>query len=102
LPVSELADELPRYSIHKTSIEADAELVPAALDALAANFKDATADRLDGLRLDWPGKGGRGGRWLLVRASNTEPIVRLVAEGPTLAEAKSLCVKAAAVIRALA
>gem|GEM_PF-4518281 len=32
----------------------------------------SSPSRLDGLRLDWPGG------WLLVRASNTEPIVRLV------------------------
>ena len=48
-------------------------------------FADAQADRLDGLRLDWPD------RWLLVRASNTEPIVRLVAEAKTMEDARSLC-----------
>jgi phosphomannomutase len=37
------------------------------------------------VRLDWPGK------WLLVRASNTEPIVRAVAEAATEAEAAALC-----------
>ena len=40
----------------------------------AAAFPEAATSRLDGLRLDWPGG------WLLVRASNTEPIVRIVAE----------------------
>jgi phosphomannomutase len=99
LPVSALADELPRYAIHKTKIELPPERVPAALDALAQHFKGATLDRLDGLRLDWPGGGGRGGRWLLVRASNTEPIVRLVAEAQSAAEAKRLCDVATNAIR---
>jgi phosphomannomutase len=99
LPVSALADELPRYAIHKTKIEMAGERVPAALDALEQHFRDATPDRLDGLRLDWLGKGGRGGRWLLVRASNTEPIVRLVAEAPTIAEARKLCDDSVQVIR---
>jgi phosphomannomutase len=101
LPVSALADELPRYAIHKTQIELPPEKVPAALDALAQHFKGATLDRLDGLRLDWPGSGGRGGRWLLVRASNTEPIVRLVSEASTAASAQRMCDEAADVIRQL-
>jgi phosphomannomutase len=46
----------------------------AGLERIAAAFPEARASRLDGLRLDWDGG------WLLVRASNTEPIVRLVAE----------------------
>jgi len=93
MPVSRLADELPRYEIVKTKIALDRERIPAALDALEEHFADATADRLDGLRLDWPG------RWLLVRASNTEPIVRAVAEAATADEARRLCHEAATVIQ---
>lgn len=92
LPVSALADEMPRYAIHKTKVDLSAEQVAGAFDALESQFSDASADRLDGLRLDWPKA------WLLVRASNTEPIVRLVAEAPTMDEAQRLCDKAAAVI----
>jgi phosphomannomutase len=99
LPVSALADELPRYAIHKTKIALAGDKVPAALDALEQYFKDGTPNRLDGLRLDWAGKGGRGGRWLLVRASNTEPIVRLVAEAATIGEARKMCDDAGQVIR---
>ncbi len=93
LPVSQLADELPRYAIHKTTISVAADDVSQALDSLERHVGDATADRLDGLRLDWPG-----GAWLLVRPSNTEPIVRAIAEAPTMAEAKALCERAAAAI----
>ena len=67
--VSHVADELPRYEIVKTKITLQPEKIPAALTALARHFSDAKADSLDGLRLDWPDK------WLLVRGSNTEPIV---------------------------
>jgi phosphomannomutase len=93
LPLSALADELPRYAIHKTAIAVNADQTAAALDALEQRFSDATADRLDGLRLDWPG-----GAWLLVRPSNTEPIVRAIAEAPTAEAAESLCRQAAAVL----
>ncbi|MCR4410951.1 MAG: phosphoglucosamine mutase [Thermoguttaceae bacterium] len=91
-PIGRLADELPRYAIVKTKIAVSPERVPAALDALEAHFRDARPDRLDGLRLDWSD------RWLLVRASNTEPIVRAVAEAATADEAQRLCEEAARVL----
>jgi phosphomannomutase len=93
LPVSALADELPQYAIHKTTVAVPAEKVAGALDALQRHFKDAVPDRLDGLRLDWPDRS-----WLLVRPSNTEPIVRAIAEARTADEAKSLCDQAAALL----
>jgi phosphomannomutase len=84
-PISKLADALPRYEIVKTKVTLPRDRIDAALAAVERHFSEARADRLDGLRLDWPGK------WLLVRASNTEPIVRAVAEASTHAEAARLC-----------
>jgi phosphomannomutase len=92
LPLSELVDELPRYEIVKTKIDLPAEKVAPAVAALRKKFADARADTLDGLRLDWAD------RWLLVRASNTEPIVRAIAEAPTRADAEALCAAAAEVL----
>ncbi|MCE9544412.1 MAG: phosphoglucosamine mutase [Planctomycetia bacterium] len=83
--MSELADELPRYAMHKDKVTLPKEKLAAGLAALERHFADATRDKLDGLRLDWPG------RWLLIRASNTEPIVRLMSEAGTAAEAERLC-----------
>ena len=93
LSIGAMADALPRYEIVKTKIALAKEKIPAALNALESHFRDAAADRMDGLRLDWPG------RWLLVRGSNTEPIVRAIAEAPTTAEAKRLCDDAADVLK---
>lgn len=93
LPVSQMADALPKYSIHKTKQEVARDKITAALDAIQLRWPDAVADRMDGLRLDWPDR-----RWLLVRASNTEPIVRIVAEGQTDTAAKQLCDQAADVL----
>jgi phosphomannomutase len=99
LPVAVLADELPRYAICKTKIGLEREKLATAFVALARHFADATPDpdRLDGLRLDWQRADGAGA-WLLIRASNTEPIVRIFAEAPTDAEASRLCDEAAALI----
>jgi phosphomannomutase len=93
MTISRLADELPRYQIVKTKIALPPDKVPSALDALERHFADASTDRLDGLRLDWPGC------WLLVRASNTEPIVRAVAEAETTEEACRLCEEAGDVLQ---
>ncbi len=95
LPVSRLASELPRYEICKTKQSVPPKAISKSFAALEKHFADAQKSRLDGLRLDWPGK------WLLVRASNTEPIVRIVAETPTAAESRQLCAEAAKVIAKL-
>ncbi len=87
--LSSLIAELPQYAIHKTKVPVAADQLAATFDRLEKGFSDAKADRLDGLRLDWPNA------WLLVRASNTEPIVRLVAEAPAADEAERLCQRAA-------
>ena len=90
--IGEMADELPRYEIVKTKISLPGDKIPAALNALEKRFPEAKSDRLDGLRLDWAD------RWLLVRGSNTEPIVRAIAEAPTAEEANALCQAAADVL----
>ena len=53
-------------------------------DALRSAFPDAEADTQDGLRLAWPD------RWVHVRPSGTEPIVRVIAEAPDEAQAREL------------
>jgi phosphomannomutase len=63
----------------------------APLDAVYASlkeaFSDAEVDTQDGLRLTWPD------RWVHVRPSGTEPIVRVIAEAPSVAEAEALIAK---------
>jgi phosphomannomutase len=81
--VSELVGEHPRYAIVKAKGPRGAELRPL-YDALRARFNDAAPDERDGLRLAWRD------RWLHVRPSGTEPIVRYIAEAPTVAEADAL------------
>ena len=92
LPLSQLVDELPRYAMHKAKVTLAPEAVATGLDRLEAHFADAKPDRLDGLRLDWSD------RWLLVRASNTEPIVRIFVEAPTEEAARQIGDEAAKVL----
>jgi phosphomannomutase len=84
MKLSELVAELPRYEIVKRTVNLAGEKLAAALDAVEQRFRDATPDRQDGLRLDWPN------RWVIIRGSNTEPIVRIIAEGSTVSAAEEL------------
>jgi phosphomannomutase len=82
--ISELVAELPRYEIVKRTVKLPPEHFLVALDAVEQRFPEAKADRLDGLRLDWPD------RWLIIRGSNTEPIVRIIAEASGASAAEEL------------
>ncbi len=81
--VSDLVASAPRYVIVKAKVARGPALEPVYA-ALRRRFADATADTQDGLRLAWQG------RWLHVRPSNTEPIIRLIAEAPTRPAAEQL------------
>jgi phosphomannomutase len=81
--LSRLVAASPRYTIVKAKGPRGPKLAPL-YQRLLQQFPDATADDRDGLRLAWPD------RWLHVRPSGTEPIVRLIAEAPTEAEAAEL------------
>ncbi len=90
-PLSNLVDGLPRYAMVKTQFALPerpkdkdgapsgdaAGSISALWDQVADAWPDARADRRDGLRLEWSD------RWVHVRASNTEPIVRVIAEAAT-------------------
>jgi len=81
--VSELVAAAPRYTIVKAKAPRGPVLEPVYA-ALKRRFADAQADVQDGLRLAWRD------RWLHVRPSNTEPIIRLIAEAPSGALAREL------------
>ncbi len=81
--VSEVVAGSARYTIVKAKGPRGRELGPL-YDRLRGRFPDAAEDERDGLRLSWAD------RWLHVRPSGTEPIVRLIAEAPSPAEAEAL------------
>ena len=81
--VSELVAAAPRYVIVKAKVARGPALEPVYA-ALRRRFADAQGDTQDGLRLAWRD------RWLHVRPSNTEPIIRLIAEAPSSAGAQEL------------
>jgi phosphomannomutase len=89
-------DSYPRYRIVKDKLERPDASLESVYEALQEVFPDATVDTQDGLRMSWPD------RWVHVRPSGTEPIVRVIAEGPTEAEARELVRRCRLPLEALA
>ncbi|HKG95530.1 MAG TPA: phosphoglucosamine mutase [Gemmatimonadaceae bacterium] len=83
-PLSEIVRDYPRYVIVKDKLDRPSASLSTVYDALRSAFPDAGADTQDGLRLTWPD------RWVHVRPSGTEPIVRVIAEAPTAEQAREL------------
>jgi len=80
--VSELRKEYPDYSISKNRIDLTPELdVDAILVALKGIYKMYDVDDRDGVKINFP----QG--WVLLRKSNTEPILRVYSEAPTMEQA---------------
>jgi phosphomannomutase len=83
-PLSALVDDLPKFAMLKTKFPTGPEPIAAILDRIAHAHPEAKADRRDGLRLDWPDA------WVHIRASNTEPIIRVIAEAGEADRARGL------------
>jgi phosphomannomutase len=85
-PLAEIVSSIPAYTIVKDKLPRDAGSLAAAYDTLERELGAADADRQDGLRLSWP----KERRWVHLRASGTEPILRIIAEAPSEEEARNL------------
>jgi phosphomannomutase len=85
LTLSQLAAALPRYVRRFGKLNFEHGRLGPLMQELAGKFPEAAADRTDGLKLSW-----EGGKWLHLRASNTEPVLRITVEAPMAADADSL------------
>lgn len=87
--VSQLVAEIPRYEIVKTKFECRREDANRAVAAVKQAFANEKIDTQDGIRIDWDNS------WVHARPSNTEPIMRIIAEAPdrTTAEARAAAVQ---------
>ena len=80
--VTQLLATIPRYSIVKEKMSCPSHRIPVVLRTLRQQFATFPLDTRDGLKVTTP-EG-----WFLVRGSNTEPIIRIVAEAASEAQAK--------------
>ena len=90
--LSSIIEELPRYAMIKEKLDLSAiggrPVIEPALNKLKVAFADERVNDIDGVRVDFE-EG-----WVHVRASNTEPIMRVIAEAETEEEARSLIQRA--------
>lgn len=87
-------DVWPTYAITKKKVTFPRESLSGAYEALKGDFSPPVVDESDGLRMSWPEKRV----WLHVRPSGTEPVVRLIGEGPTEAEVAGVMERASKVL----
>jgi len=94
LSISQLVAQIPRYQIVKTKFPCRREDAQRAVEALKSHFSSEKIDTQDGIRVDFPLA------WLHARPSNTEPIMRIIAEAPDRLKAEKLIGDAQAVVNA--
>ena len=82
--MNELFLSLPQYKIVKKKINIEGLNPDDLLQKMAEKHKDKKIDFLDGLKIDTENT------WIHMRKSNTEPIIRVMAEAPTEKEAEEL------------
>jgi phosphomannomutase len=81
--IDSIVDTLPEIHISKSVLPLKGGL-QNLIDKLKSVYQDATIDEQDGVRFDF------GSSWVHLRASNTEPILRVIAEAETKKEMKLL------------
>lgn len=83
--VSELRKSYPNYFMAKNRIDLTPETdISAILDRIKEMYADEKVTDIDGVKIDFADK------WVHLRASNTEPIIRVYSEAATMEEAESL------------
>ena len=91
--VTSLVEDMPRYQMCRKKLEIPSQelashLVDRALEvykASAATEKGPLLELTDGVKRVWED------RWVNIRPSGTEPVIRVFSEAPTLAAAERLC-----------
>lgn len=93
--LSAVVARYPHYKIVKDKLDRPDAPLDSVYSSIRGALSGAEVDTQDGLRLTWPD------RWVHVRPSGTEPIVRVIAEAPTEEEARELVSRCRAPLDAL-
>ena len=88
MKVSELRKSFPNYFIAKNRIDltpsTDVDAILVKVKEMFAGEKDVKVTDIDGVKIDFPDK------WVHLRKSNTEPIIRVYSEAQTMEEADAI------------
>jgi phosphomannomutase len=94
--LSEVMSQFTPYAMIKEKVECDSERIARALVAVRGAFAGEQINDLDGVRVDWPEER----KWVHVRGSNTEPIMRIIAEAPDREAAQALIARTRSILDA--
>ena len=86
-------NELPKFEIVKDKISVEKVNGETLFQKISDSFDGALKDERDGLKLTW------NDRWIHIRRSNTEPIMRIYTEASTEKEALELIEKVKLIIQ---
>ena len=87
MKVSELKKTYPEYHIAKNKIElSDKGLIDRILEEMKKAYSSEDVNCIDGVKISFEAER----KWVHLRRSNTEPIIRIYSEAPTMAEAEAL------------
>ena len=85
MKATELRDSFPKYYIAKNRIDLDPTTdIYAVLQKVKEMYKNEEVTDIDGVKIDFPDK------WVHLRKSNTEPIIRVYSEAKSMEEADAL------------
>lgn len=82
--ISGVVSELPKYEFVKTKVPFSGN-INETIEKVSNEFSGGIIDRQDGIRIDFPDSS-----WVQLRASNTEPIIRIWSEARTKKRAEEL------------
>jgi phosphomannomutase len=91
--LSQLAAEIPSYVLIKKKMDVPLEKIPGILETLRSELRDAQLNDLDGIKAVWEN------RWLHVRKSGTEGMLRIFAEAPDQETAEQIADETIALIQ---
>lgn len=86
-PLSKIDSDIPKYEVIKSKLPVSGD-IDGIIKKIATAFSDGDINTDDGIRIDYSDS------WVQLRASNTEPIMRIIAEAKSLDECKRLTEKA--------
>jgi phosphomannomutase len=82
--LEDLVAELPIKKMRKGEVPCPPDLVYKALEGFRLRFVERVPDCTDGVLVNWPDA------WMHVRASNTEPLLRVIVESETAERADQI------------
>lgn len=88
MTLSQMAESIPVLHMVKKKMDVPLEKIPDVLESIKKEYQDAKADTTDGIKLIWED------RWMHIRKSGTEGLLRIFTEAPSDKQAEQMADRA--------